>query len=73
MTLVKSTLFASVAAFALTGFAVTFAPDGAQADGRAAKCDWYRKKAMSNGRAGNKAESQRYWKLHSDCMKYKID
>lgn len=75
MSIVKSALFAAAAAFVLTGFAATFAPDSAQAnrDGRAAECDWYRKQAMSNGRAGNKAESQRYWKLHSDCMKYKID
>ncbi len=75
MTLVKSTLLAAAAAFALSGFAATFAPDNAHAcfGGRCAECDWYRKQAMNNGRKGNKAESQRYWNLWSDCMKYKID
>ena len=75
MTVARSTFIVAAAAVALTGFAVTFEPDTALAfrDGRAAECDWYRRKAMSLGRKVNKAESQRYWQLHSDCMRYKID
>ena len=76
MTLLKSTLFAAAAAIALTGFATTFAPKSAEASinsPRLNECARYKSRAMSLGRAGNRAGADQYWSLYSDCLKYRID
>lgn len=73
----SKTLTIAAAAIAFGVFGSTIAPQTASAgyinNERLNVCAWYKSRAMSAGRRGQRGAAEHYWFLYRECMHYRID